>query len=217
MRELAALALLCLASQVAALEVRDGRGFDVAIESVAEPIEVDGVPLSIRRATGSDVPRLASRIVARWRAAGSMVQEASQQGWQMSSRWDDGHMELLQWRGEGAAAELLYSRLDARRKARRAGGPPLRLPAGCVWGRQIAGLAGGKRYQQHTARCRRAAAALLPELRELLGQRGWRWRETTAGAFQINGSDAQGMLLLAPGPSAGESWIAWIGDLPVQP
>lgn len=213
MRIMALLAALCMAPHAAALETRDATGLDVAIEPIAEPIEVDGLPLTVRRATGPGVAILVLRIGERWLAAGAPVRRLSQGGWQMLSRWDGGHAELLQWRGEGATAELLYSRFDARRRPTSVGAPPLHLPVRCAWGRQVAGKAAGVRYQQLTARCRGTAAALMPDLRVSLNADGWQWQETAPGALQVARGASRGMLILVPGRNDSDCWLAWVGTL----
>lgn len=216
MKTLASLAALWLAPHVAALEPRDGYGLDVRIEAIAEPIEVDGLSLLIQRATGPDVDKLARRVSDSWRAAGSSVQQLSDGGWQMVSRWQGKHTELLQWRGAGPAAELLYSRLDAYRVTAPPRFAELPLPARCAWGRQIAGRAGSNRYQQRTALCRGTTAAVVPELQALLAGDGWQWRLAAAGVMEVSRGPVQGLVVLGTGPGKAQCWLTWVGHEPAS-
>jgi hypothetical protein len=212
MRFAMAWVLLCAGAQAVAFEPRDSRGLDVAIEKIAEPLEVDGLQMAVQRATGPDVGRLAERVGERWRSAGSPLRDLSQDGWQMLSRWNGSQAELLQWRGQGRTAELLFSTFDTRQRVSRVQAPPLRLPARCTWGRQVAGLADGMRYLQRTAACRGPVGALLPELRALLTATAWQWRETSAGSFHV----AQGDTRAAAGRSKAECWLVWVGEPAVR-
>jgi hypothetical protein len=67
------------------------------------------------------------------------------------------------------------------------------------------------RYQQRTARCRGTVAALMPDLRALLSADGWQWRETVPGALQVARGRSQGMVLLVPGRTGLDCWLAWVG------
>lgn len=216
MRFLAALLWLCAALPATALEGRDARGLDVRVERMVEPVEVDGMALLVQRATGPDVAALARRVGERWRAAGSPVRELAQGGWRMASRWDAGHAELIQWRGTGDAAELLYSRMDARRQPAPPAAVPPQLPRRCTWGRRISGIAAGMRYQQRTARCRGAPATVMSELRVGLPAGGWQLREVSPRALQVARGAERALVTLVPGRSEAECWLAWISDLPLH-
>src|SRR5690606_21655485 len=102
MLALALILILVPAQEISAIEARDVRGLDVAVERIDEPVIVDGVQLRIQRAQGVDVHQLASRIGQRWQVEGGTQRRLQQQGWQMLARWQDGRSDLIQWRGEGS-------------------------------------------------------------------------------------------------------------------
>jgi hypothetical protein len=204
---------LLLATAGNAIEARDVGGLDVQVERIGEPVIVDGVQMRIQRAQGVDVKRLAVRIEQRWQREGGALRHLEQQGWQMLGRWQAGRSDLIQWRGEGPDAVLLYSRLDTQQKPLRHAAPPFSLPSGCAWGRSVEGDSNGRRYLQRSAVCRGTVAQLQPALRVTLSAQGWVFRGETAAAMEVVRGGVQGTLLFAPGPDRNHSAVVWIGTL----
>lgn len=208
------LLLLLIAPGVNAIEARDVGGLDVAVERIGEPVIVDGVAMRIQRAQGVDVNQLAMRIEQRWQREGGALRHLEQQDWQMLGRWQEGRSDLIQWRGEGSNAELLYSRLDTLQKPLRQSAPPFSLPSGCAWGRSIEEDYSGRRYLQRSAVCRGNTAQLQPAMRAALSAQGWMFRSETAAAMEVVRESVHGTLLFAPGPDRHHSAVVWIGTLP---
>lgn len=207
MRPLACL-LLVAASCAGAIEPRDARGLDVRLEALPEPVTVDGVVFEIQFASGRDIQELARRMEHRWRQQGSLVQRLQQRGWQLLSRWEEGRSELLQWQGEGAGAQLVFSRLDTTRAPARPGRGPLVLPARCAWGRLIQDRSQALR----TAACRLTLPELQLQLRARLVAQGWSVRQETGVTFEVSRAGQSARLTLSAGSQAGESALVWAGQ-----
>lgn len=202
--------LLLAAMPTLALETRDARGLDVQLEAIGDAIEVQGVRFHIQRATGADVPRLAARVAERWRAAGTPMQQLTHGTWRMLSRWDGVHAELLQWRGEGASAELLHSRFNALRRTEPVGAAPMPQLRECRWGPQVRGMAGIHPYLQRTALCSADAASIRERLRLGGVAGGGRWREAGPHSLQSLEAGREALVTLLPGRMRGQSWLVWI-------
>lgn len=201
---------LLLVADAAAMEQSDLAGLRVALQPIAEAVNVDGVPLQVRTATGRDVERLAGRIEARWRAEGSVVQAHEVAGWKVRSRFEDGRSEVLQWKGEDDAAQLLHSTLDAMRAPAKATRPPFRLPRSCAWGRVISGNAGPGSYEQRTAICAEGTAAVIRALRSRLEAQGWSVMHAAGGSLELARQGSGARLVVAPGPQDGQSTVVWL-------
>lgn len=199
------LLLLAGASVAGALESRDARGLDVKIEPLPEPVAVDGVMLEIKVASGRDVPELVRRVEHRWQQQHSVVQRLQQRGWQLLARWEEGRSELLQWRGEGASAQLIFSRLDTLRPPSRAASAPLLLPSRCAWARLIE----DRSHALRTAFCRLALPDLHRQLRAGLVAQGWAIRQEAAALFEISRHGQSARLTLAAGNAPDESAVVW--------
>lgn len=208
-----ALLLLACASCAGAFEPRDVRGLDVRIEPLPEPVAVDGVQFEIVVASGSDVTELARRVEHRWREQGSTVQHLQQHGWQLASRWDAGRSELMQWRGEGGAAQLVFSRLDTLKAPVRPGRGPLLLPSRCAWNRQIA----DRSHTVSAATCRLALPQLQRQVRAALLAQGWSVQRETAALLEITRDGSSARLTLVPAARPGESAIVWTQIAPAAP
>ncbi len=209
-----ALALLACTSCASAFEPRDARGLDVRIEPLPEPVAVDGVVFEIQFASGKDVAELARRVELRWRQQGSPVQHVQQRGWQLVARWDGGRSELMQWRSEGAAAQLIFSSLDALKPPVRPGRGPLLLPSRCAWNRQI-------RDRSHTvssATCRLKLPELQRQLRAALVAQGWSIQRDAGALLEIARDGSSAHLTLVTAALPGESALVWtqITTAPVQ-
>jgi hypothetical protein len=205
------LLILVPAQGADAIEARDATGLELAVERISEPVTVDGVQLRIQRAQGRDVPQLVSRIGQRWQVEGGTQRRLHQQGWQMLARWQDGRSDLIQWRGEGSDALLLYSRLDTLQQPQRRSAPPFSLPSGCAWGRVVEGESMGRQYLQRSAVCRASSAAVQPALRAVLQAQGWTLRGETAATMELAQRDVQGTLVFARGRNLHETALVWIG------
>lgn len=204
MRWLALLLLACTTS-AGAFESRDARGLDVRIEPLPEPIAVDGVMLEIQVAHGDDVPELARRIAQRWQQQGSTVQRLQQRDWELLTRWEQGRSELIQWRGAGTTAQLIFSRLDTLRRPSRRGSGPLLLPSRCTWGR----LVEDRSHALRTAFCGLALPDLQRQLRAVLESQGWSIRHEASLLFEIARNGESGRLTLASGRQPDESAVVW--------
>jgi hypothetical protein len=208
---LLSVSLSLLAQGAIAIEARDARGLQVTIERIGEPVIVNGVELRIQRAQGIDIAQLASRIEQRWRTEGGELRHLHLQGWQMLGRWQDGRSDLIQWRGEGSDALLLYSRLDTLQQPQRRSAPPFSLPSGCAWGRVVEGESMGRQYLQRSAVCRASSAAAQPAVRAVLQAQGWTLRGETAATMELAQRDVQGTLVFARGRNLHETALVWIG------
>lgn len=208
------LALLALAASVecAALEARDARGLDVTLERLAEPVVVDGVVLQVQSATGPDVPALAARIQTRWRQEGAPLREHTRDGWNSIARFEQGRNEVIQWRGQGDSAQLLYSLLDAMQRPQRPSAAPFRLPSRCRWIRVIEGRAGQGTYQQHSAHCRAEPATVLEAIGRQLRSGGYIVHAGTTQVLRISGAGLEAELIVVPGPTRAESGVVWVAS-----
>ncbi len=217
MRPLLAVLLMTAALESGAIEARDARQLDVTIERLTEPVIVDGVSLQIHSAVGPDVSRLADRIRTRWRQEGSPLRQHMQDGWHLLARFDNGHNEVIQWRGEGSSAQLLHSVLDAAQTPVRPSAAPFRLPSSCAWVRVIEGQAGRGSYQQRSARCRAGPASVLDAIRRELRARGWTVREGEGQSLQVSAKGLDGQVTVAAGDARGESGVVWVGHQAAEP
>lgn len=209
MKVIAAL-LLVFAPWAAAIEVHDARGLDVEIETMPAPVSVDGVVMQIRIAQGRDVPALARRIEQRWRREGSSLRRLDERGWQLLSRWETGRSELVQWRGEGAAAQLVFSLLDTLQQPSSPGSAPFRLPSACAWGRSIDDGA----FSQRSAYCRSAMGSVQQSLRGLLESQGWGIRRDVGASLEVERDGLSGSITLGPGQQPGDSALVWMAIRP---
>lgn len=196
---------LALTSGAKAIETHDTRGLDVQVEAMPKPVSVDGVTMQVRLARGSDVPALARRIEQRWRLEGSAPRRMEAGGWQMLGRWEQGRNELIQWRGTGGAAQLIFSLLDTLQQSSPPGRSPFPLPPGCAWVRVIE----DSEYSQRSAYCRLASERLRQAMRALLASQGWIFRHDTAASFGISRGTLSGSILLTPAPQPHHSALVW--------
>ena len=141
------------------------QGLQVERESLDSIEAVNGVPLRIERYTGRDVPELLRRWLSEWRAEEGTVAtgNASSGEWQLYSRlrWPS-TQEVIQTRGMGDAAELLWSSLplSVRQDSRRA--PPA-LPVGCKAGPGVQGRDEQGAFEMYSVVCWRLPASLQTE------------------------------------------------------
>ncbi|MEO8308951.1 MAG: hypothetical protein ABI616_13015 [Pseudomonadota bacterium] len=176
--------ILLAASHLAgAMDLGAWRDLSVHVDSVTEPISVNGVPLQVSRATGIDVERLADRLEQKWtRESGRHAVHTEMNGvWTIMSRIHDAGLEVAQWRNAAGEAELLWSHSELSGKRSAPVRESLRLPAGCVSGQAISGNIDGRFYLQRTARCSGSPKATL-----LAVQRG-----ATRQNYQVQSRDGQ--------------------------
>jgi len=202
------LALLSNALPSSAFERADLSGLRVHVETIGDPLHVDGVPMRIQRADGPDVPTLARRIEQRWRRDGGEVRILQQTRWQAISRWKDGTSELIQWRETGPVSELLHSTLDIAEFAE-AARPPFALPAGCAWGRTIEGQSGHHAFEQHSAFCNHRLASVIPRVEAGLDGQGWTLRRLANSTLDVQRAEVRGTLSISP--SGTGCALVWIG------
>lgn len=209
MKRLAACALV-FAPALQAFESTDLHGLRLQVDAVDEPVFVEGVALHIRRVTGRDVPRLAMRVQERWARQGARIQQHASQSWQITARWAGTRSEVLQWRGDGDAAELLHSWFDTARTVAPRQAPPFRLPAPCAWQRHAAGAAGAQRFLQWSIRCEGERRRQWLAIKARIRQSGWTTTRETAQTLDLRQGDTQAMLLQAgtyPGAPLSFTWI----------
>lgn len=211
MRVAIGILLVLMHNSAAGMEPRDLQGLSLTVEPVGESLVVDGVAMRIQHVRGADVPLLARRIADRWRAGGDAPRPLQQRGWQMLARFSGGESELIQWRGEGSAAELIYSRLDAKQPPRRTVAAPFHLPSRCAWGRGVQSTEQGALHVQRTAACRGTAREIRPLLRSALQSAGWQLRESAGGAFELQRGAVSGRLLSGDDDHGDGSVLVWLG------
>jgi hypothetical protein len=201
--------LFVLPPVAACIEARDSRGLAVVVESIAEPVAVNGLPVHVTRAHGPEVATLAQRIADRWRSERSMAQQIQHQGWHVLSRWNGVRSEVLQWRNEGAEAELLFSWLDATQKPRVMAAPPLALPFHCAWSRTVEGESRRGRFSQHLAHCRAAPNRLAPEIAAALARKNWIVVHRRGQEWDVVRERQQARVVVVAGVSPEESALIW--------
>lgn len=198
--------LIAFAPWVAAFEARDVRGLDVQVGTIPAPVTVEGVAMHIRVASGRDVPALASRIEQRWRQEGSAPRPMQAGGWQLLGRWEQGRNEVIQWRGTGAAAQLILSLLDTLQQPSPPGANPLPLPPGCTWVRVIE----DDEHSQHSANCRLPSGSLRQAMRMLLGSQGWVIRHDAGSSFEASRGTFSGSVFVTSALQPGHSALVWV-------
>jgi len=204
-----AMLLVLNAGSTPAIEPTDSRGLDVAVANVDGSVQLEGVPVRIQQASGSDVPALVERIEQRWRREGSTLHRLRQSGWQISSRLLSGHSEIIQWRGHGADAVLLHSVLDPQvRRGRSLESPPA-LTRSCAWTGAISGQYGGQAYLQRTAICAEAVPVLLDQLRVALPRQGWKIRRSSGDIIEVALGGRVAGIHVRPGSSEAMSTVVW--------
>ncbi|MET0282279.1 MAG: hypothetical protein ABW278_14310 [Steroidobacteraceae bacterium] len=201
--------LLAKLAAAAGLQASDARGLQLDWDRSPQSMEVDGLPINVQRAAGPGVAKLVERIARRWRDSGSQTRQLADGGWQLLARWDGTNSEVMQWRGAGAQSELLLSSFNARIGPARALPAPAQLPANCLWGRQISGMA-AHRYLQRTARCRGSVAQLLPQLRSSLTAARWQITAGSASVLHVARGAVAATLVLMNGTTPSEAWLVWI-------
>lgn len=184
-------------------------GLDIAVDRIPEPIEVDGVAMTVLRATGGDVSLLAQRFETSWRAQGSDLKVIQHDGWTLLSRLHGSRSEVVQWRMNPGTPELLWSSADIVRSARAIPDAGIPLPAGCAWSRSVSGRDRQRQYLQRSARCTQSGHLLSQQLQGSLPKMGWRIVNATDDSLLVEQQGTQGLVALTPMGSAG-AWLTWL-------
>jgi hypothetical protein len=214
MKALLLVALVMLVQPVSAIDARDARGLAVAIEPIAEPLIIDGLVMHVVRAQGAQVSELARRIEERWRQDQGVVLPSQHGEWRIRSRWAGLRTEVIQWRGEGAAAELLFSWFDASRRPEAPARDPMRLPSLCQWTRRVEGQPSPGRFVQQIARCRIGVEGLLSRLEPLLSRHEWRVLHRSGASWELMRLRETARATVVAGASPEESALVWITTTP---
>jgi hypothetical protein len=194
----------------AGIDARLTAGLVVSIDRIPEPVSVDGVQMSVQRATGVGVPELARRIEAAWHRQGSQIQLHQQGDWMVRSRILGPRSEVMQWRVDAAGAELLVSILDVLAPVRAVPSAGLTLPAGCVWGRSVFGHSGSKSYIQRSARCPHSMKLLSRQLGSSLAAQGWKVLIVTDSGLRVGRPGAEGFISLSSRQADQSTWLTWL-------
>lgn len=198
------------AAVTTSLAPRLSAGLAITLEQVPEPVAVDGVSITIQRATGKDVPALVRRIEESWQNEGSQVTRLAHGNWNITSRFKGASSEVLQWNTGNPLPELLLSVLDVRSAVRPAIPTGLQLPPGCAWSRSISGSSVNQSYLQRSARCLQSISTLSAQLQKSLPAQGWRVLAVTDSGIQIKRNGADGFLSFASVPGDSAIWLSWL-------
>lgn len=209
-RIVAAVVVAIGTSAASGFDARLATGLRVDIERIPESLTVDGVPITVHRASGADVPELARRIEAQWRSQGSPIRSLQQAPWTLRSRIHGARSEVLQWRRAATSHELLWSSLNATAPVRAALATGLDLPVGCTWGRSVSGKAGNRTFLQRSAHCNLSAGRLAAALRQSLPAQGWQLRTASGSGLIVDQAGNQGLLSLEGLEDGRATWVTWL-------
>jgi hypothetical protein len=172
------------AAEAHAFEPRWTVGLDVSTERMVGQTGVNGILFRVERATGHGVPELAQRMRIDWqREQGEIpVLASSESGWSLLGRISRGESEVVQWRGVGDEAELIWSITDLRERNDVPLGKVPR-PRNCSWMPPVHGQVLGQWFLQVSGYCPGTSSALSAELRRLLS--GSKWVEVRPAHGQI--------------------------------
>lgn len=185
-------------------------GLNITVDRIPEPVEVDGVAMTVQRATGTDVMRLARRLEASWRVQGSEIRTLQQGEWTLLSRLSGSRSEVIQWRASAATRELLWSSINVAATASSIPDAGISLPTGCTWGRSVSGSGRQQRYLQRSARCTQSGSVLSRQLRRSLPHLGWRIVNATDGSLLVEQKGMQGLVSLTVHPGEQGTWLTWL-------
>lgn len=195
--------LLCisLAFEAAAHELQDAaRGFEVRIENLAGGMGVNGIPLTVSRATGAGVHDMAARLVKQWQSESGpgSVRIYSCCGWQVASRIQTGESRVIQWRGTAAAGELLWSSIALNAPPALPPTASAPMPGDCDWSAPVHGQVADREYLQVSARCELTAAAAIELMSRHLAREGWQWTQRSSLMLQARRDESQVEVIAAP-------------------
>jgi hypothetical protein len=154
------------------------KGASDRLESLPEPVVVNGVALEVRSARGWEAAALASRLPEEWSRSPEhpAARPETLGNWTIVSRIQGHHLEVLQWRGSGVETRLLWSRSDLNARIQAAPELLLGFPSGCVVGTSVHGSAGSRAYVQTSGRCRGSARSVLSAFGTQARRRGLSFR-----------------------------------------
>jgi hypothetical protein len=201
-----------------AKEAQLSAGLRIRWDEIAEPIFVDGLEMTIRRATGSDVPKLATRIVATW-PQNPQPQQLHVQGWAARSQLTRRGSEVVQWRVNGADVELLWSVAALVTTARALPKPMAALPLRCDWTRHVSGVVQGQEYVHATAVCDDSAVQIQTAMRSELTRVGWKVLAASREVMDLQLDRAQAKLVVLPTNSVlgkKRSGLVWLQSWPTK-
>lgn len=201
-------------SPATGMEMQDGRGLELSWDADAEPLRVNGVPMQWHRATGSGVAEFVARLEKRWRSESSLVQKLQGGDWRLLTRWRGDDSEVIQWRGTGRDAELVFSIMHGRAKVSSAPSVDLPLPSHCRAGRWIEGERLNRGYVQRSARCRGTPVQTATSLREVLLRDGWKVSGNGPAQLHAVRSQTEATTVVV-GEGNANSWLVWTASFPV--
>ncbi len=200
--------LLALSRSVSAGELHDAaRGLEVRVEDLPGSTSFNGLPLRISRAAGPGIGMLARRIIDDWRAESGpeSVRVEDCCGWRIASRIRSARPEVIQWRGEGPASELIWSESEpeSARVPPESGTLP-RMPQ-CRWSTRVSGRVGGRQFAQVAADCGLPAGDLLDAIGRHLDRGGWHRQTLVSRVIRAERQHAQLQVVIVERdrPSAG--------------
>lgn len=196
-------ACLCFVFDAGTGELHEsGRGLQVDIEEIDGAVAINGLPMSVSRATGTDVPLLADRLVDRWRieSGAASVRIILCCGWNVASRLHAGASEVIQWRSSHGG-ELLKSTANLGATARVVPAPRLPLIAECDWSTPVHGRVAQRLFLQVAARCNVAASRALDLAARKLANDGWHWQRGGARVLRAERGGIQAELIAGPLPN----------------
>lgn len=199
---MAVAACMCVAFDINAGEMRaSARGLQVDIEEIDGAVAVNGFPMSVSRATGTDVPLLADRLVDRWRidSGADSVRVMQCCGWNLASRLHAGASEVIQWRSS-AGGELLMSTADLGATARAVPTPKLPLIVDCDWSTPVHGRVAQRQFLQVAARCNLAPSHALDMAARQLAAHGWHWQRSGPLVLRAERNGVQAEMIAGPVP-----------------
>jgi hypothetical protein len=198
------------------------RGLSVEIEDLDGVTGVNGVPLGISRAVGSDVPMLADRIIRKWNidSGKDSVRLIHCCGWAIASRIHTRDSQVIQWRRTDAGDELIWS---ATRLAASVPAVPritVPLPSDCARGTPTHGVIAGRRFLQLSAHCSLDTPAIVTLLVRRMSSEGWQLQRRSPALIQAQRGRVQAQLIASPAvhgagiPDVGRSTLVLVESRP---
>ena len=206
--------LLLMPFQAGALQRLDTAGLALTIDEIPEPLQLDGMPVRITRVRGRDVPALVERIAVRWRASGLPLLPLTHEGWSMLSHWEGQRSQLLQWRGTGESAELLWSSLDVAKARPSPAAAPIPVPMGCSWSGELRIPGPQGALLLGSARCEGNRNAAHAWLIEALKSDGWELASVGADLLRLSRSGTAATLVSGDDVSRPGYWLVWTEERP---
>jgi len=215
---------LCVAFDIDASELHESaRGLRVNIEEMEGAVAVNGLPMSVSRATGADVPLLAKRIVDHWRieSGAESVRVTQCCGWNVASRLHAGGSQAIQWHSS-AGGELLESTANLGAAAGIVPAPKLPLIADCAWSTPVHGRVGLRQFLQVSGRCNLEASRALDLTARRLAAAGWHWQRSGPQVLQAERGTVQAQVTAGPAthvlqePATGRSSLVLVESQPAE-